>query len=302
MATIYGTIFNDNNTVAPFPFFYRFQINGTVFDDNIYALAGNDLVYAGGGNDYVSGDEWNETGNDTIYGGQGNDTLSGGNGDDFLLGEIGNDNLYGGAGNDFLSGGDGKDTLFGGAGNDLLFGDIGDDLLYGDEGNDSLYGGFGNDSLADFSNGQDSFWGNEGNDFLFAGTGSDVLNGGEGNDTLIGYGQTGSEYDTLTGGVGADKFNLGTSYGGVFYTQYDNWWQPAYEYGYAVITDFKWWEGDKIELYGNQSQYSLTYANYVGGAALDTVISYVSGTNTDMIGIVQDTTSPSFAFGDFVFV
>lgn len=158
--------------------------------------------------------------------------------------------------------------MYGFGGNDTLVGGPKGDQLYGHSGNDALYGKEGNDSL----------FGDEGNDYLNGGTGNDSLYGGSGNDTLIGYGGTPSESDVLTGGSGADRFVLGDYIGGVFYLGQ----------GYATITDFKWWENDKIQISGSLSNYTLEKRfDFKGGSALDTAIYR----GNDLIAVIQDNTN-----------
>jgi Ca2+-binding RTX toxin-like protein len=141
---------------------------------------------------------------------------------------------------------------------------------------ETLYGGSGNDTL----------FGSGGNDSLVGGFGNDNLYGGEGNDRLNGYGYTvnnDSQFDNLYGGKGADTFVLGDSYSGVFYDETGD--------GYAVIKDFNYAEGDKIEVKGNSSQYQLEYKSVsgIGTAAQDTEIYYVhSDGSRDRIAIVED--------------
>ena len=208
-----------------------------------------------------------------------------------MYGELGDDTLIGGAKDDTLYGngsdidavvshdpclGEGNDLLQGKAGNDMLFGGSGRDRLYGDQDNDTLYGESGCDSL-------------------HGGTGSDVLDGGYNDDVLNGYGYSdGSslrEYDVLTGGEGADTFVLGdrtyVPSGTVYYKGS----------GYATITDFDWREGDKFQVTGNQSDYSLIFSNWVGSSAQDTLIRH----NGDVIAVVQDTTDVIIGW-DFDFV
>ncbi|WP_254503876.1 tandem-95 repeat protein, partial [Pseudomonas triclosanedens] len=84
----------------------------------------------------------------------------------------------------------------------------GNDILNGGDGNDILYGQGGNDILI----------GGDGNDILFGGTGNDQLIGGKGN-------------DILTGGAGADTFN----------------WKAG-DTGNDTVTDFKYSEGDRIDI------------------------------------------------------
>jgi Ca2+-binding RTX toxin-like protein len=225
--------------------------------------------------------------NDSIYAKEGNDTVYAGSGDDYVDGWTGNDSLYGEDGNDSLLGYDGDDYINGGNGNDSLYGEAGNDTLDGWYGNDYLSGGAGNDTLLGYY----------GNDSLYGGTGSDKLYGEAGKDYLDGYGGTVGEYDTLSGGnEGAtltknegDTFVLGTA-SGVSYLGT----------GYATITDFKWNEGDKIQVKGVPANYTLIQnANISGGAALDTQIIY-KPTN-DLIGVVQDTTNV-LAPDDFIYV
>jgi serralysin len=171
-------------------------------------------------------------------------------------------------------GGAGHDTLIGNALANYLSGGSGSDYLYGESGNDYLSGGSGNDY----------FNGGAGNDAMYGGSGSDTLLGSSGNDRLVGY-ASGTEYDILTGGTGTDVFVLGQS-SGAFYQGN----------GYATITDFNW-VYDYFQVKGVASQYSLQFANWIGGASQDTAIYY----GNDAIGLVQDTTNVNFA-RDFIFV
>ncbi len=141
------------------------------------------------------------------------DTINGFNGRDTLTARNTNDLLDGGRGNDKLKGNGGNDTLQGGSGKDNLNGGSGDDTLYGGRGNDKLQGATGNDTL-------------------YGGSGRDNLKGGKGDDTLTG----GKGKDILTGGVGADKFDFN------FVNE-----SPAGG-NRDKIVDFKWQEGDKIDL------------------------------------------------------
>jgi Ca2+-binding RTX toxin-like protein len=232
-----------------------------------YGTSGNDYknytgpnsLYAEGyeGNDFI----WGNTQADNIYGGAGNDMLKGWYGNDNIYGGVGDDYIAGEYGDDYLDGWKGDDTMYGGTGNDAMFGWYGNDYMSGDAGNDSVYGEYGNDTL-------------------IGGFGNDTLYGGEGNDRLNGYGDTvnnDSQFDNLYGGNGADTFILGGS-GGAYYNETGD--------GYAVIKDFDWREGDKIEVKGNASQYRLEYKTVagIGSAAMDTEIYY----GNDRIGIVED--------------
>ncbi|WP_019506863.1 calcium-binding protein [Pleurocapsa sp. PCC 7319] len=172
--------------------------------------------------------------------------------DDNLVGTATDNSIFGYEGDDTLSGLDGDDLLDGWTGNDELLGDFGNDILLGYTGNDSLLGGTGNDLLA----------------------------GEAGDDLLNGYGQTELEYDTLSGGVGADIFVLGDM-SGVYYA----------ELGFATISDFEWIEGDKIQVFGSASDYSLS--EFDGGMDI-----YYQN---DLIGYVENTTDVLLE-SDFIFV
>lgn len=275
-------------------------------DDYIFADGGNDLAYGWDGNDSIDG--W--TGNDTLYGESGNDTLLGWYGNDYLYGGVDNDVLYGEADNDTLYGGTGDDILDGGTGSDMMYGGAGNDIYYVDaseefyldviyenanQGIDTVF------SSANFSgldanvenitlvgsaygaNGNsldNTMTGNSSDNFLWGNTGSDSLSGGEGNDLLNGYGYGSSdEYDTLTGGGGADTFEIGSSGDAYYYAE------GLYGAdGYALITDFNWSEGDKFEAHGSISDYSLGTLNWFGSEALDTGIYYQG----DLIAVAQD--------------
>lgn len=93
---------------------------------------------------------------------------------------------------------------------------------------------------------------NSDNDYINGKGGNDTLYGWDGDDKLLGkagddklYGESG--FDTLNGGSGADIFVLGSSG-----TVYDN------GFGYDTIKDFEWVEGDKIQVTGKLSDYSVS--------------------------------------------
>ena len=226
-----------------------FTYTGTSGNDN-YSYKGVDSLLAYG-----------LAGNDTLYGGDGVNNVT-------LFGGAGNDNLYGSGDNDILIGGAGNDWLYDSGDNDILIGGAGDDVLYGGKGGDTtLFGGVGDDTLSGSV------------------TGNNYLVGGRGNDILRSY----LNHDTLTGGFGADIFQL-TSF--------------PQNNEYATITDFKRAQGDKIDVYGSVSDYSLDQSqNLSGQLALDTAIYY--GTPDDaiptLLAIVQDTTQVSLS-SDFIFV
>ena len=161
-------------------------VNGLAGDDVLTENGGNSVLNGGAGNDTLDGD-----GNVTLNGGEGNDSISiaaeagsnssvdGGAGDDSILAQGTIVNVTGGDGNDTIT----SDALDSGGGTPI-FGEAGDDLLIainspGFQIGTSLDGGLGDDTLQTetFLNSSDS-------------------------------------YDTLTGGDGADTFDL--NFPGVF--------------------------------------------------------------------------------------
>jgi Ca2+-binding RTX toxin-like protein len=134
--------------------------------------------------------------------------------------------------------------------------------------------------------GNDAILGGMVNDTLKGGAGDDIIRGNNGDDILQGSDNSNSvEKDTLTGGLGADTFVLGTSNGGSFYLGD----------GFATILDFKWWEGDTIQVVGSTSDYRLDATqNFSGTSDLDTAIYR----GNDLIAVVQDTVDviPAFDF------
>lgn len=174
-----------------------------------------------------------------------------------ITGTEGNDKRIGTFENDTISGLGGNDSLSGGFGNDQLFGGLGNDQLFGDNGNDSLFG-------------------SSGNDLLFGLGDNDQLFGGSGNDVLIGIGPFfADEFDTLTGGGGADIFVIGLPQSPFGYSGAD----------FATIRDFSFIQGDRIAVQGSVSDYRLvSNQNVSGGAANDTQIFK----GNDLFAIVQD--------------
>ena len=150
-----------------------------------------------------------------------------------------------------LVGSDGEDELKGDDGNDVMSGLGGDDKLEGKKGNDMLYGGLGNDEIK----------GGDGDDLIF---GVDI------NSAALGQG----EVDELKGENDADTFILGNA-SGVFY-------QGDRNSDYALIEDFKAKEGDRIQLRGSASDYTLgaNVDDLPKGAAI-----FYQG---DLVGIVKD--------------
>jgi Ca2+-binding RTX toxin-like protein len=174
------------------------------------------------------------------------------------------DVIYGFGGNDTLEGLKGNDILDGGRDQDLLKGGYGDDDLYGDLGNDTIYGGEGDDTL----------------------TGVNVVfSDGDHLDEIEKL-----EYDTLTGGVGADVFVLGDSVGETEYWFYK-------DKGCAIITDFNSTEGDKFQAIGDRLDYTVGVSDVIGETEQDTIIAYKG----DTIAVLQDY-SGGITTQDFVFI
>jgi len=250
----------------------------------------------GSGNDTVTGN----SGNNALYGNAGNDTISGGSGDDYMDGGTGTDTVdyihWNGGGTYNLATGLATfpgfytedilnfENILTGSGNDTVVGSVAANRITTNGGNDSISSGDGNDTIS----------AGDGNDELIGGGGNDWLDGGVGTDRLNGYGTVTndlSQFDTLTGGAGADYFVLGGTWG-VSYVESGD--------GYAIIKD---WDfiSDWIETRGIASQYSLEFKNVIGSTGQDTEIYYQAATGRDRIAIIQDSTNVSIS-RDFVFV
>ncbi len=152
---------------------------------------------------------------------------------------------------------------------------LGSDPDYDYEWNDYYQYYTGNDTIEGLD-GNDNIAGLGGNDSLIGGSGTDYIYGGDGNDTLTGsnpdYYYFG-EFDQLTGGSGADTFVLGNPY------------EAYYQgYGYASITDFDWDEGDKIQVFGSVSDYTLTeFGDGMQIKYQDDLIGYIANTTEVLI-------------------
>ena len=122
---------------------------------------------------------------------------------------------------------------------------------------------------------------------LFTGaTGNDSLFGAAGDDNLTGCANLAAggkgEIDTLTGGVGSDIFNLGSSLG-VFYNDANA--GNSGELDYAYITDFTIGK-DILKLKGSASLYSLG-DHTVAGLTSYKGLYYETGATDELIAIIQ---------------
>jgi Ca2+-binding RTX toxin-like protein len=217
------------------------RIYGGAGNDTLNGDSGKDRLFGEAGDDNLSGG----SGNDFLNGGDGNDFVIGGTGDDRMIGGLGDDTLDwdDGEGNDIMSGNEGRDTIEVDGSVELgdnfvlgknptgnaFFERIGLDGqpvgqfnlvvdtaevfdVSGEGGNDTFVvndltgtgvelvkfdGGAGDDSLdAKASSTRVEAVGGEGNDILTGGTGTIVVS------------PTSTLGDTLTGGVGQDKFQF----------------------------------------------------------------------------------------------
>lgn len=250
------------------------------------------------------------------------DKIKTGSGDDVLsqLGRL--DNVFStGAGDDIVNLGIGFDIAYGGTGNDTLIldyseGDTGSGLdmkvdpitQEGQASRTNLNSQFLLDQVNyyEFENYKiigtsksDTLLGNHGNDTLTGGYGNDILQGTNNSDiNRFNNGSifvneshpSWSDFDTLTGGLGADIFVLAeggndnqsdsiNGNGGTFY-------KSAGDSDYALITDFNPEEGDRLQLHSRLSGYQLVrsgtetkiYTNPSGKS---------SDNDRDLIAIVQ---------------
>ena len=284
MAVINGTFFNDTRV-------------GTNFSDSIRTFNGNDYIFSSRGNDFISGGFGFDTA-DYRFIGQG-----------ITLGSTGIVNK-GTAGRDRLSsveriiGPVGRNNTINAASSFnspvSIVANLGANRLQvnnipglgtqsftvqnfasvaGTNRNDTIIGNNLNNRL-DGRSGNDFISGGNGNDSLIGGNGSDRLIGGFGNDALIGSIGGFGERDVLTGGSGADRFVVGNAFRSFYRGN-----------GFATITDFNAFAGDRIDVFGSRNSYNIRFARVSGGFNLDTIISL----GNDAIAVVQDTTISRFS-------
>ncbi|MEL7315047.1 MAG: hypothetical protein AAFN08_08855, partial [Cyanobacteria bacterium J06559_3] len=143
--------------------------------------------------------------------------------------------------------------------------------------------------------------GNKGANVLQGLAGSDSLKGQSGEDTLIGVNQASltpgiAEIDTLNGGQNADLFVLGDD-NSVYYDDGEGTSQGLGDY--ALITDFKTSQQDRIQLKGSADAYRVGASPLgTGGKA---IFHRVAGEADELIAVVEgnstlDLTSDAFSF------
>lgn len=255
-----------------------------------------DSSYLDGMGEYAI--EMNISSNDrSIFGTYDPEILTGTTEPDAIYGYEEADTLYGRGNRDILYGGDANDKLYGGAGADTLYGQQDNDILLGQNGNDELYGGRGDDALHGNA-GNDRLFGLESIDRLYGGQGNDELNGGSGNDVLMGVESNTvtpgrGEVDILTGGMETDRFILGDA-NRAYYD--DGILENTGTADYALITDFRIAESDKIQLQGVASHYILSVSGTDTNIYLDT-----SGQD-ELIGTIVGVTGLTLTTRYFRFV
>ena len=288
---------------------------GTSGADTFVGSETDDIIKGQGGNDNIQG----LGGNDRLEGNSGDDVIDGGEGDDLIKGHKGNDLIEGGEGNDILNGGIGFDQLRGGLGDDVYMVDNLDDVVVEsvnsgiDRVNASvswelgqhvenltlhgtaLINGTGN-SLNNILKG------NKSANLLQGLAGSDTLKGQNGDDTLIGVDQTNlapglAEIDTLSGGKNADLFVLGD----VQSVFYDDGQSSSQGLGdYAMITDFKTSQQDRIQLKGSPEAYRVSTSPLgTGGKA---IYHRVAGEADELIAVVKGSSNLNLTSNSFSYV
>ena len=154
----------------------------------------------------------------------------------------------------------------------------------------SIFGLGGNDKISGSSQ-NDTIEGGAGNDILGGYRGNDIIRGGNGNDTIVGYRYADlatagdGEVDTLTGGSGADLYILSYQNSGKLYIPYQSNTDNA---DYALITDFKLVEGDRIQLVQPTNSVSSGYAYQLKAApvGLPTGTAIYAGSNANSLGLI----------------
>jgi Ca2+-binding RTX toxin-like protein len=258
-------------------------IKGTSGDDNFRGRLFAEEVLGFAGNDFING----SPGADTLDGGSDIDSVDylsfdifipfplplhsdaidvdlqrpvqfGGFAEGDVLIDI--ENISGSKNNDVIRGSDADNLLQGNAGDDTLEGRDGDDVLRGDIVTFGItFNGSGNDHL-DGGADNDQLFGDEGEDILIGGANDDLLFGGDGADTLSG----GLDDDELSGGEGND-----TLFG-----------DPGLD-----------------RLFGDAGVDTASYANSIGGVALDLALGTGSAGDAqgDLFIGIENVTGSAFA-------
>ncbi|HEY9694944.1 MAG TPA: DUF4347 domain-containing protein [Oculatellaceae cyanobacterium] len=281
-------------------------------NDTLLGAAGQDILTGGAGADVLDGGEGKDqinyaTSRNGVNINLFDSTATGGDatGDSFLNIE----DIAGSAYKDTLTGDDGSNSLVGRNGNDVLKARGGDDILVGDLGADSLDGGDGIDTVTYFSSNDainvnlatatysggyaqgdslsqiENLIGSSFNDELGGNSSNNQLEGGSGNDTLSGYNPSSfgvGEIDTLIGGVGSDRFVVGSNY-----NDGDNTTKGINDY--VLIKDFK--VGQDVVQLANNLTYFLgsSPSGVVGGTSIFIDNDGTSGLTTqdELIGVLQ---------------
>jgi hypothetical protein len=123
----------------------------------------------------------------------------------------------------------------------------------------------------------------DGNDIITGTAAAEFITGIPSGSSLRGRGST----DQLTGAGGNDIFELGDANG----VYYDDGSEADGSLDLAVIKDFS--AGDKIQLYGNSTNYALASARFDGkrGIRIDALLT--PGDSPEVIGFVQGATLAS---------
>jgi Ca2+-binding RTX toxin-like protein len=231
--------------------------------------------------------------------------------DNSLVGTSGDDTLDrrgytddwkidGRSGNDIIYGGSGHDSLYGGRGDDLIYASTEDTIVDGGGGLDTvsfLYSATGvRAELLDGGLGEwpgtgrpnvlrniENVTGSDYDDFISGSRrGVNELDGGAGNDHLFAYGSG----DFLTGGAGADTFNVSPVVGSV---------RRGTET--VTVTDFQYNDGDRISA-GNATPAQLDWVFEPANDAWIGTWHLPTGGTFELIVLGADT-DPSVAWFNF---
>ena len=165
----------------------------------------------------------------------------------------------------------------------LLLGSTVNTIIQGYAGNDTLVAGSQNSLII----------GGAGNDSLTGGSGKDVLVGVDPNSTTAGRG----EIDTLTHSGQGDRFILGDS-NQVYYNDGNSTNRGLDDY--AKIVGFSATTGDKIQLKGKATDYSID-TSPVSGVAGTAIYNNLFG-QPELIGIVQNVSGLNLTSAAFSYV